>query len=81
MTVTVMDATADPAPFVAVSVYVVVAVGLTATDEPVTVPTPGLILRLLAPVTFHDSVLEVPAVIEAGSAPKLVMPGRDELPD
>ena len=44
-------------------------------DVPVTVPTLGLILRLVGPVTFHDSVLELPVAIEAGFAVKLLMTG------
>ena len=55
----------------------VVTLGLTtAAVVPVTVPTPGLMLRLVAPVTVHTNELYPPDVMEAGRAPKLVMAGK-----
>ena len=68
-------AVTEPALFVAVSVYVVVAVGLTETEFPLTVPTDGLIFKLVAPLTLHDSVLKAPAAMEAGEALKLLIVG------
>ena len=66
---------ADPKELVAVRVYVVVAVGLTTTDVPVTVPTPELTLRVGAPVTTQLKVLDWPEVMLAGEALKLVIVG------
>jgi hypothetical protein len=70
VTVTVTVAVTDPEVFVAVSMYVVVAVGLI-----VIVPlsevdpyVPGLTLMLVAPVAVQLSIVLVPAVIEAGLA-------------
>lgn len=50
-------------------------IGLTETDSPVTVPTLGLILRPVAPLTFHASVLDAPLEIDAGLALKLLIVG------
>src|SRR5688572_20216526 len=55
-TVTVVCAVLLPMTFVAVSVKVVVCVTLTVRDEPVTVPTPGLMLSDVASVTFQLNV-------------------------
>ena len=51
LTVTVVVAVAEPPALVAVSVYVVVAAGVSVRELPVTDPTPGLILKVVAPVT------------------------------
>jgi hypothetical protein len=40
---------------------------------PLTLPTPLLIERAVAPLTLHASVEELPAVIEAGVAVKLLI--------
>jgi hypothetical protein len=58
VSVTIVLALTDPALFVAVRVKVVVAAGLTDIDVPVRTPTLGLMLRLDAPVTFQDRVLD-----------------------
>jgi hypothetical protein len=50
-TVTVVVAVREPDGLPAVRVYVVVAAGVTFTEAPVTEPTPGAILTLVAPVT------------------------------
>ena len=70
-----MTAVELPTAFVAVSVYVVEAVGLTETLVPATVPTPWSMLRLVAPVTDQDKVLLWPVTIPAGLAVKLAMVG------
>ena len=64
--------------FEAMRVYVVVVDGLTETDVPVTVPM-FVIPKLVAPVTFHESVLEPPKEMELGEAVKLLIVGT-ELP-
>ena len=65
-TVTVVTALELPVAFVAVNVYVVVAEGVTTFEErPVILPMP-LILRLVAPDTFHDRVVDCPVVMEEG---------------
>lgn len=69
-----VDVAVPPAP-VAVRVYVVVAVGLTDLLVPVTVPTPWLMLRLVAPETVQLSSELWPKVIVAGDALKTVMLG------
>jgi hypothetical protein len=54
----------------------VVAAGVTVFEErPVTVPTPWLMDRLVAPDTFQASVLLAPAVSEDGVAVKEEMTG------
>ena len=58
VTVTVVWAVTDPALFVAVSVYTVVAAGVIACEVAVTVPIPGLMEIEVAPVTTHDSVAD-----------------------
>ena len=74
--VTVVWAVADPPPFVAVKVYVVVALGLTAIEVmPVTLPMPLFRLRVPPFVVVHDKVLVCPDVIEAGLAEKDGMVG------
>lgn len=76
-TVIVAVAVAGPLVLVAVSVYVVVDVGIKV-RVPVadTVPTPGVILTVVAPVTVHDSVVLSPAVMDAGLVVKAVMTGK-----
>ena len=53
-----------------------VADGFTATDVPVTAPTPALMARVGEPVTVQLRVLDCPLVTFAGKALKLVMVGR-----
>jgi hypothetical protein len=53
----------------------VVDAGVTATEVPVTGPTPGAIDREVAPVTDQASVDVWPAVRAAGAAVKLAMAG------
>ena len=73
-TVTVVDfVTFDPTGPSSVSVYVVVAVGLTVTEPEEggdTPPTPLSILAADAFVLFHDKIDEPPAAIVAGLAVK-----------
>jgi hypothetical protein len=52
--------------------------GVTARELPITVPIFGPMLRLVAPETFHDSVLDVPPLMLEGFAVKLVITGRRE---
>ena len=74
--VTVVWAVTDPPPFVAVKMYVVVALGLTAIEVmPVTLPMPLFRLRVPPFVVVHDKVLVCPDVIEAGLAEKDGMVG------
>jgi hypothetical protein len=55
----------------------VVAAGCTACVlEDETVPMPSLITTVVAPVTFHDSVDDLPEEIEVGLAVKLVITGK-----
>jgi hypothetical protein len=65
-----------PVALVAVIVYVVVSAGVMV-FEPLdeTVPMPGLMETEVAPVMFHDSVADCPAVMVPGLALKLVMDG------
>lgn len=67
----------EPEPFVAVSVYVVVWVGLTlvAPVADVEVKEPGVIAMLAAPVTFQFRELLDPDEMVAGLAPKELMTG------
>ena len=51
------------------------AAGVTVTVVPVTVPTVGLILRLVAPLTDQDRVLLCPVVMLVGLAVKLAIVG------
>jgi hypothetical protein len=57
-TITVTVAVAVPKLFLAVKEYDVVAEGFTVTDVPVTVPTPALMVSVVAPVTDQLSVLD-----------------------
>jgi hypothetical protein len=76
-TVTVVVAVLEPALFVAVSVYVVVAVGETGTEPwPAVVEyEPGVIVICEAPVTFQLNVLLPPGEIELGFAVKETIVG------
>ena len=65
-----------PAAFVTVRVYVVVAAGDTLTPVPPLLIAPTLLLTLPVPLlNTAVSFVEVPAVIEAGLGPKLVIVG------
>ena len=68
VTVTAAIAVVLPTEFVAVSVYVVVAGGLTAVLDPVTVPIPWSIDTDVAPVTLHARVDEPPGAMLEGVA-------------
>lgn len=46
---------------------------------PVTVPTYGLMLKLVAPLTFQVSLLELPFAMLEGLAAKLLIVGGDLL--
>jgi len=77
VTVTFAVAVVEPDALVAVSVYVVVAVGLTLVD-PVAdaeVNVPGVIARLFAPVVTQFSVLLEREVIVLGLAVKELITG------
>jgi hypothetical protein len=63
-----------PLAFAAVSVYVVVAAGITVTDAPGAAVKP-LIETLLASLTVHCNVADCPASIVAGIALKLSIKG------
>src|SRR5438067_1150763 len=67
-TVTVMDDVAVPPVFVAVSLYVVVSVGWTTTEFPVTAPTPWSIEIDVAFVTDQRKVVDCPGATTAASA-------------
>lgn len=76
VTETVAEAVESPALLVVVRVYVVVEDGVTATlPEDDTIPTLGLMDTDVARETFHDSVEELPEVIEVGLAVKLSIAG------
>ena len=80
-TVTVTDrVTVPPAP-TAVSVYVVVEVGLTVVEPvvPNPLPTPEIVI-VLALETFHDRVTEAPEEIDVGLAVNELIVGGVELP-
>jgi hypothetical protein len=68
VTVTVVDAVAEPASFVAVNVYEVVSDGVMTTELPVTVPMPWSMVIEVAPVTVHESVESPPGATTAGEA-------------
>ena len=74
-TVTVAVAVTDPALFVAMRVYVVVAAGVTLTEVPVTEPTPG---AMLSEVAFEADQLNValwPTCTVVGAAVKEAITG------
>jgi hypothetical protein len=79
-TVTVAVAVELPEALLAVSVYVVVAVGVTTFVVPVTIPMPGLMARLIAPDTLQLRVLLCPAVRDAGDAAKAAIVGVPKAP-
>jgi len=54
---------------------VVVVVGFTTADVPLTVPNPFMIVIVVAPATDQLSTLDCPAVIFVGVAVKLAMTG------
>lgn len=75
-TLMVTLAWADPATFVAVSVYVAVEVGLTVVLFPATVPTPLSMLNLVAFETFQVSVTAFPgATFERDATNELIFTG------
>jgi hypothetical protein len=60
---------ADPLAFVAVRVYVVVVLGVTAVLVLfVTTPIPGLMDKLVAPVVAQDNMLDPPGAVMEGLA-------------
>jgi hypothetical protein len=76
-TVTFTVAVADvPDKLIAVSVYVVVAVGETATSRPVTLPTPLSIDTEVALIIFQESTVLLPTAIVALETEKLEMIGE-----
>ena len=77
VTVTFAVAVAEPAVFVAVRVYVVVAVGLTGVEPLANVElnVPGVMAMLVAPVVTQLSVLLEPELMFVGSAVKELMVG------
>ena len=79
VTVTVAVDVTEPALLVAVSVYVVVAVGLTVTEPLAEVDEilPGEIVRLVAPVVTQLRVVLDPATIELVLAENDPMTGAD----
>ena len=80
VTVIVTDAVLLPFAFVAVSVYCVVAAGMTALEVTyVTSPTPLLIETDVAPETLHESVTCCPAVIVRGVAVNELMVGAGDV--
>ena len=76
-TVTVCAEVTEPAASVAVSVYVVVAVGLTVVEPlaDVDVNVPGVMAMLVAPLVVQFSVLLEPEVIVVGLAAKALIVG------
>jgi len=75
-TVTVAVDVADPALLVAVSVYVVVLVGVTdRVPDGVTAPIPGVMLTEDALVVLQVSVDESPSVMDVGEAPRVAVGG------
>ena len=75
VTVTVLVAVELPPALVAVKVYVVVELGVTVTEVPVTGPGVGEMLSVSAPVTDQFSVTLCPAVMLAAEAVKLEIVG------
>ena len=77
MTVTVACAVFEPEEFVAVRVYVVVAVGLTLVEPlaDVEVKDPGVMAMVVAPPVAQLRVLLVPELIVVGLAVKELMVG------
>jgi hypothetical protein len=83
VTVTVRFEVDDPAEFVAVSVYIVVAVGLTFIEplEDLDVNVPGVTETLVAPVADQLSVVVAPEFTDVGLAAKEVMLGMAPVPE
>jgi hypothetical protein len=78
LTLTITAAVTEPAAFVAVSVYVVVANGVTdLLESPVTGPTPLSIVSDVSPETVHASVAEAPWMMPEGEAVNDEMTGLD----
>ncbi len=77
VTVTTSVAVTEPVVFVAVKVYVVVAVGLRTTDPLANVDAnvPGVMATLVAPEVAQFSVVVDPAMMDAGLAEKELMAG------
>lgn len=77
VTVTFAVEVVEPVAFVAVSVYVVVAVGLTLVEPlaEVEVKLPGVIARLLAPVVDQLRLLLEPELILVGLAENELIAG------
>ena len=80
--VTVVAAVVEPTALVAVSVKVVVAVGLTLVEplDAVEVKAPGVMAIVVAPVTAHAKVLFAPELMRAGFAAKEAMEGDGPFP-
>src|SRR5438105_9615037 len=74
-TVTVMEDVVVPPAFVAVKMYVVVSVGCTMADVPVTAPTPGAMETEVALVTDQRSVVDCPGPTVDESAAKELITG------
>jgi hypothetical protein len=75
-TTTVLDAVTLPLALVAVSTYVVVAAGDTATEPlPETAPTTGVMLTPVAPPVAQDTVEDWPALMLAGLAKNVEIVG------
>jgi hypothetical protein len=76
-TVTTSVAVTEPVVFVAVKVYVVVAVGLSTTEPVADVDAnvPGVMATLVAPAVVQLSVVVEPLRIDAGLAEKELMVG------
>ena len=75
LTVTETEEVVEPPRLVAVKIYVVLVDGAVEVFEPVTVPIPWLIERLVAFETFHERIVELPILIEFGVAVKELMVG------
>jgi len=77
VTVTISVVVTEPVVFVAVSVYVVVAVGLRTTDPfaEVDANVPGVIATFVAPVAAQLSVVVEPLMIDVGLAEKELIVG------
>jgi hypothetical protein len=79
VTVTVVCAVTEPCALVAGSVYVVVCVGETVIELPVTVPTPLSIEIVVALLVDHERAELCPAVMVLGEAVKEEMVGANGL--
>ena len=77
VTVTISVVVTEPVVFVAVSVYVVVAVGLRTTDPfaEVDANVPGVMATLVAPAVAQLTVVVEPLMIDAGLTEKELMVG------